>query len=81
MTTITDFTCFFNDKELLSDAQGNNAAFACPECGHPILLVAGPVNTRGIKASSKPSACQNCNKEYWAEIDEVAEKIYITYAN
>jgi hypothetical protein len=40
MTRITDFECVGEKGEpVLSDAYGNNVAFKCPDCGHPMLAI------------------------------------------
>ena len=81
MAKITDYTCFWDGKLLLTDAFGNNAAFACPECEHPVLLATGDVAKRGLD-SSKPSECRKCGKKYKINaIDNKEEKINIVYAD
>ena len=57
---VTGASVYFNNRELLTDADGNNAAFKCPcpNCKQPILLVISPVNTRGL-SSKIPAECRN----------------------
>ena len=74
---ITGMTVYYDNKRLKTDAFGNNAAFLCPDsdCNHPVLLVAGPVGSRGLSDSS-PAECQGCNRKYFvSSIDK--NKIYI----
>ena len=60
---ITNAICFFDKKRLLTDANGNNAAFACPECDHPVLLATSPYYIRGM-TDDKPSICRACDRKY-----------------
>ncbi len=43
MTRVTDFRLVNeNGDRLLCDAFGNNVAFDCPKCGHPMLAMILP---------------------------------------
>lgn len=43
MTQVTDFHCFREKgHEVLCDAYGNNVAFTCPDCGHPMPAIILP---------------------------------------
>ena len=61
---ITGMTVYYEGNPLLTDAQGNNAAFQCPKCKHPVLLVTAG-GTRGMSANS-PAECPNseCSRKY-----------------
>lgn len=43
------------------DLHGNNVAFACPACGHPILATIGaPANMSRGQSDDRPSTCRRC---------------------
>lgn len=68
MATITDFRCVDeNDKEIPSDAFGNNVALACPTCGYPTLAIVRD-NQRGADANN-PAVCRKCQAKVWLSID------------
>ena len=46
-----------------ADCHGNNAAVACPECSHPILLIAR-ADQRGSRQDRR-GICQNCAATVW----------------
>jgi hypothetical protein len=73
---ITDFLVM-NDhgEEIKADAFGNNLAFCCPDCGHPILAVALE-NQRGSD-DQHPAVCKGCKKQYVLDIRLPAQKLYI----
>jgi predicted RNA-binding Zn-ribbon protein involved in translation (DUF1610 family) len=70
---ITDFSCQKNGKRIDGDAFGNNVAFACPNCDHPVLAIARK-HQRGSHEGN-PSKCRKCGAEYWMEINEAKRKI------
>lgn len=73
---ITGFLVMDHDGELLdADAHGNNIAFCCFDCGHPVLAVALE-NQRGFD-EAHPVACQRCRTKYFLDIRSAAEKLYI----
>jgi len=58
MATITGFRCVNQkNEELPSDPFGNNVAFDCPKCGHPVLAIIRE-NQRGSDASH-PAICRS----------------------
>lgn len=64
--SITGAGVYFNNKLLLTDADGNNAAFSCPcpKCKkHPVLLVISPVNTKGL-SPKHPAECLHCGSKF-----------------
>lgn len=65
MAKITNFDCIFDGKKLPTDAFGNNAAFACPSCGHPVLMLTHDENQRGM-SKDNPAECRNCGRKYAA---------------
>ena len=66
MTRVTDFH-LLNEwgDEVLCDAYGNNVAFKCHDCGHPMLATVLPEqNERGSNADN-PSVCRHCGFRVW----------------
>lgn len=61
--------------EIKADAFGNNVAFLCWNCGHPVLATALE-NQRGSD-EEHPAACKGCGKSYFLDIRAQAEKLYI----
>ncbi len=73
---ITDFlTMDGNGDEILADAHGNNIAFSCSECGHPILAVALE-NQRGSD-EDHPAVCKGCGAKYFLDVRTHMEKLYV----
>ena len=71
--------CFNGDK-LATDASGNNAAFECPcpNCKHPVLLVIGCVNDKGL-FPKRPAECPRCHQKYVVD-RMVVNKVHIEIA-
>jgi len=66
---VTKFVCF--DREghaVLCDSFGNNVAFACPACKHPILAIMREYQ-RG-SSSHNPSVCPSCGFRCWLTVKE-----------
>ena len=61
--------------EIRADAFGNNVAFACWHCGHPLLATAFE-NQRGSD-EAHPSKCKSCGRGYFLDVRLQAEKLYI----
>ena len=63
--SVTGANVRFNNETLTTDANGNNAAFSCPcpKCKHPVLLVIGSVNNRGL-FPKRPAECPHCHRKY-----------------
>jgi transcription elongation factor Elf1 len=73
---ITDFLIMDGDGNALpADAFGNNVAFACRGCGHPVLAIANE-NQRGSD-EAHPTACKGCGRGYFLDVREGAQKVYI----
>ena len=69
---ITGFRCVAaNPKDIPSHAFGNNVAFACPDCGHPVLAIM--LENQQGSDSDHPTECQKCHKKYWLSIDSSQE--------
>lgn len=61
--------------EVSGDAHGNNLAFICEECGHPVLVTALK-NQRGNDVDH-PAKCKGCGEEYFIDPRKRSEKLYI----
>lgn len=73
---ITGFLLMNSDGvEVSADCFGNNVAFSCPRCGHPVLATA-LVNQRGSD-ENHPSKCKGCGQGHFLDVREDAQKIYI----
>jgi len=73
---ITDFLVMDgNGNEIVADPFGNNLAFTCMDCGHPVLALALE-NQRGSSESS-PVICKGCDASYFMDIRAHAKKIYV----
>lgn len=75
---ITGFSVFDNDGNTIdSDTHGNNIAFKCFECGHPVLAVALE-NQRGWD-EDHPAKCksENCNASYILDIRAHKDIMYV----
>ena len=74
---VTGFLCFdAKGFPVLCDPWGNNLAFRCLGCGSPVLATVSDQNRRGASAGN-PSTCPACRSQFWAEIDEPAQRITI----
>ncbi|MFT6899774.1 MAG: transcription elongation factor Elf1 [Paraglaciecola sp.] len=62
-------------NELASDASGENLAFACPECGHPVI--ANSKNGKHGSCEDIPSVCKGCSEKYFLDIRKRSEKLYV----
>jgi hypothetical protein len=73
---ITDYLVMDGDGQpVLADAHGNNIAFCCTSCGHPVLAVALE-NQRGSDPEH-PAVCKGCGAAYFLDVRPQAEKLYI----
>lgn len=64
-----------NGAKIAADAFGNNVAFICSNCGHPVLATALE-NQRGYD-ESHPSECRGCGSKYFLDVRSHAKKLYI----
>ncbi|OUS25554.1 hypothetical protein A9Q99_21085 [Gammaproteobacteria bacterium 45_16_T64] len=60
---------------LLADAHGNNVAFNCLSCGHPILAIARD-HQRGFSEAS-PADCKGCQQKHFLDVRPEMEKFYV----
>ena len=73
---ITDFLIMDgNGVRIDADPFGNNLAFLCQSCSHPILAIALE-NQRGSSEES-PVQCRRCGASYFLDIRSHMEKIYV----
>lgn len=80
MATITGFIGVYSDGTSAKvDAHGNNVAFACPSCGHPVLAIARE-HQRG-SSSTKPATCRGCGQDLFIEPRENTKKVVIYRAS
>jgi len=77
---ITDFLIMDgNGDEIEADAFGNNIAFSCADCGHPVLAIARE-NQRG-SSEENPVFCKGCGTGYFLDVRSHAEKLYIHWTD
>ena len=73
---ITDFLIMdSNGDRIDADPFGNNLAFLCQACSHPILAIA-LINQRGSSEKS-PVLCRGCGKAHFLDVRSHMEKIYV----
>jgi len=73
---ITDFLVMDSDgAEIPADAFGNNVAFSCWHCGHPVLVTTLE-NQRGSDEKHL-SKCRGCGQGYFLDVRHHAQKLYI----
>ena len=77
---ITDFLVMdSNGDEIPADPYGNNIAFDCGICEHPVLAIALE-NQRGSDRDH-PATCRDCGTAYFLDIRPQARKVYIHSAD
>ena len=68
MAKVTTFGCIDERGErVLCDAFGNNVAFKCPDCGHPVLAIVRK-DQRG-SSKDKFAECPHCRFRGWVDAD------------
>mgnify|MGYP000092792186 CR=1 FL=1 len=73
---ITDFLIMDgNGVEIRADAFGNNVAFACAKCGHPVLATALEIQ-RG-SGEEHTTQCKGCGRGYFLDLRPQSQKLYI----
>ena len=73
---ITDFLVMdTNGDEISADAFGNNLAFNCWVCSHPVLAIALE-NQRGSDEDHL-AVCRGCGTGYFLDVRSHAEKLYV----
>jgi len=76
MAKVTGFKCLDGDgSRVPCDAFGNNVAFACPKCKHPILAVMRD-RQRGASIDN-PAKCAGCGLRAWMEVDAARERLIL----
>jgi hypothetical protein len=71
MATITGYRCVDQaNREVPCFAFGNNVAFNCTKCGHPMLAIVR-LHQRG-SSSTKPMPCP-CGSSMWVTLDATIE--------
>jgi transcription elongation factor Elf1 len=74
--TITGFTGIYKNGDAAKiDAHGNNVAFLCNKCGHPVLAIARE-HQRG-SSINKPATCLGCGEDFIIEAKEVTKNVLI----
>jgi len=74
---VTDFNVVDSrSKKIDADPFGNNIAFACFSCKHPVLAIARE-HQRG-NSEKNPAVCRGCGKKYFIEsVDCESEDVTI----
>lgn len=71
MTVVTDFRRVNEGgRDVPCDAFGNNVAFVCPECGHPMLAIMRDYQ-RGSSLNN-PAVCRGCGLRAWLSADKLS---------
>jgi len=60
--SVTGCGVLYDNKPTKADPFGNNVAWACPRCKHPVLFVCAKIATKGF--DGKFTACSGCGAEY-----------------
>ena len=71
MTRVTDFGCIHESsgRQVLCDAYGNNVAFKCIDCGHPMLAIILPKQNRRGSTPEHPAVCRHCGHRFWVSAE------------
>jgi len=73
---ISNFLAFDGKgNEIAADSHGNNVAFNCFSCGHPVLAIARE-HQRG-SSEECPAACKNCGTNHFLDVREAANKFHV----
>lgn len=73
---ITDFSIYDGrGNEVPGDTFGNNVAFECPQCCHPILAIARK-DQRG-SSEENPARCRGCGARYVLYVPSGSRKLYV----
>jgi len=52
-------------NQVLCDAYGNNVAFKCRGCGHPMLAIIIPEQNKRGSTPDNPAKCRHCGWRCW----------------
>ena len=78
--TVTDFSGIYGNGDIANiDAHGNNVAFLCNKCGHPVLAIARE-HQRG-SSINKPATCLGCGEDFIIEAIEATKIVVINSAS
>ena len=78
--TITGFIGVYGNGDIAKiDAHGNNAAFLCNKCGHPVLAI--PREHQRGSSPDKPATCLGCGEAFIIEAREASKKVVIYNAS
>jgi len=78
MTKVTGFRCVDeNGNWVLCDAFGNNVAFKCKMCGHPMLAIVLPNQNRRGSTPENPAICGHCGFRAWVVADPVKRLLWL----
>ena len=73
---ITDFLVMDSlGEEIPADPHGNNVAFECVICGHPVLAVA--LEDQRGSDEKHPAECRGCGTGFFLDVRMRAQKLYI----
>ena len=73
---ITDFLIMDeNGVEIRADAFGNNVAFACSKCGHPVLAIS--LDDQRGSDQEHTRRCKGCGRGYFLDLRPQSQKLYI----
>jgi predicted RNA-binding Zn-ribbon protein involved in translation (DUF1610 family) len=78
MTKVTGFRCVDEDGDRVPcDAYGNNVAFKCSKCGHPMLAIVLPKQNRRGSNPENPAVCRHCGFRAWVVADPVKKLLWL----
>jgi len=73
---ITDFLIMDGNGDLIdADPHGDNIAFSCLACGHPVLAIAG--NSQRGSDEEHAAICKGCGQKHFLDVREHTSKLYI----
>jgi len=75
VATVTGLNAWSQSQAVPADAHGNNVAFACLNCNHPVLATLMP-HQRGSSAE-KPTQCRACSASYWVEVQAARNRLQV----
>jgi len=82
MTRVTGFHCINdNGQRVLCDAFGNNVAFDCPNCGHPMLAIILPNQNRRGSTPDNPAVCRHCGFRGWLTTEPAKQLLRLQYSD
>lgn len=74
--TITEFLVMDSSgNEIEADAHGDNIAFSCPACEHPVL--SSTLDDQPGSDEEHPAECKGCGEQYFLSIRYQSKKLYV----